>query len=209
MNNAITLNLPDFSLVLRKIYIVEVSNPESAFLYDDAAFEQMFKTHFKALHAYANVTLRDEEQAEEIVQGVFIKLWEKRELLHIDTSVKAYLYRSVHNECLNHIKRNKVKARYEEHAINSGSNHTESAAKLLELKELEGRIQEALAELPQQCRIIFQMSRFEELKYKEIAEQLNLSVKTVENQMGKALKLMRVKLRDFLPLFLFWLDRML
>lgn len=188
---------------------MEVSNSDSAFLYDDAAFEQLFKTHFKALHAYANVTLRDEEQAEEIVQSVFIKLWEKRELLHIDTSVKAYLYRSVHNECLNYIKHIKVKAKYEEHATYTSPGHTESASKTLELKELEGHIQQALSELPQQCRTIFQMSRFEELKYKEIAEQLNLSVKTVENQMGKALKLMRAKLQDFLPLLLIWLDRLL
>ncbi len=209
MTSATTLNLPNFSLSLRKICIVEVSNPDSAFLYDDAAFEQLFKTHFKALHAYANVTLRDEEQAEEIVQSVFIKLWEKRELLHIDTSVKAYLYRSVHNECLNHIKHIKVKAKYEEHATYTSPGHTESAAKLLELKELEGHIHQALSELPQQCRIIFQMSRFEELKYKEIAEQLNISIKTVENQMGKALKLMRAKLRDFLPLILIWFDRIL
>ena len=82
---------------------------------------------------------------------------------------------------------------------------TEQASKKLELRELEDRISEAIKELPQQCRTIFQMSRFEELKYKEIADQLGLSIKTVENQMGKALKIMRTKLADFLPLILLWL----
>ena len=209
MAHTADLRLPDFSLSLRKIKLVEVSRSDSDFLLDDVAFEHLFKAHFKALHAYANVTLGDEEQSEEIVQAVFIKLWEKRELLHIDTSVKAYLYRSVHNDCLNYIKHNKVKAKYEDYATYSGSELTASAAKQLELKELEWHVHEAMKELPTQCRTIFQMSRFEELKYKEIAQQLNISIKTVENQMGKALKLMRVKLRDFLPLFLIWLDRIL
>jgi RNA polymerase sigma-70 factor (ECF subfamily) len=79
---------------------------------------------------------------------------------------------------------------------------TNQPAKTLELKELESRLWQALNELPEQCRTIFQMSRFEELKYKEIAERLGLSIKTVENQMGKALKLLRIKLVDFLPLIL-------
>jgi RNA polymerase sigma-70 factor, ECF subfamily len=208
--NSAALSLPDFSINLELLNRVEITNTaSSALVYDDLAFEQLFKAHFKALHAYANVLLRDDEQAEEIVQNLFMRLWEKRELLSANTSVKAYLYRSVHNDCLNYIKHNKVKAKYQEYASYSMNQHSESAARKVELKEFEWRIHEALNELPQQCRLIFQMSRFEDLKYKEIAEQLNLSVKTVENQMGKALKLMRLKLKDFLPLLLLWLNRML
>ena len=173
--------------------------------YDDIAFERLFKEHFKALHAYANVMLRDDEMAEEMVQNVFLKLWEKRDDLNVEVSVKAYLYKMVHNACLNHFKHTKTKAKYEDYATYSLPSEEESAAKKLELKELEARISEALNELPQQCRIIFQMSRFEELKYKEIAEQLGLSIKTVENQMGKALRIMRTQLADFLPLILLWL----
>lgn len=200
---------PDFSLSLRQLNFVEITNSAPVILLDDLAFERLFKEYFKALHAYALVILRDEEQAEEIVQGIFVKIWEKRELLRVETSVKAYLYRSVHNECLNFIKRNKTREKYEDYTSYSMDGYSESASKKLELKELEMKVQQALNELPQQCRIIFQMSRFEELRYKEIAQQLNLSVKTVESQMGKALKLMRLKLQDFLPLVLIWLNRVL
>jgi RNA polymerase sigma-70 factor (ECF subfamily) len=81
-------------------------------------------------------------------------------------------------------------------------NQVDSAAKKVLAGELEKKLRKALNELPEQCRIIFQLSRFEELRYREIAEKLGISVKTVENQMGKALKLLRVKLVDFLPLLL-------
>lgn len=170
--------------------------------YDEGEFEKLFKSHFKALHAYATVMLHDEVVAEEIVQNMFLKLWEKRDRLSIQSSVKAYLYKCVHNDSLNYIKHLKVKANYEDHTTYIMKDQTNQPAKTLELKELESRLWQALNELPEQCRTIFQMSRFEELKYKEIAERLGLSIKTVENQMGKALKLLRIKLVDFLPLIL-------
>jgi RNA polymerase sigma-70 factor (ECF subfamily) len=88
-------------------------------------------------------------------------------------------------------------------------NETEHAGKGLQLKELEGRLAQAMNELPEQCRTIFQLSRFEELRYREIADRLGLSVKTVENQMGKALKILRLKLVDFLPLTIFCLIKIL
>lgn len=172
---------------------------------DDNAFERLFKEHFKALHAYANVMLRDEDLAEEMIQNIFLRLWERREQLSVQTSVKAYLYKIVHNDCLNHFKHNKTKAKYETYVTYAMDGKTNSAAHKLELGELEHHIAEALNDLPQQCRTIFQMSRFEELKYKEIASHLGISVKTVENQMGKALRIMRVKLADFLPLVILWL----
>lgn len=178
--------------------------------YDDRAFEQLFKAHFKALHAYAHTFLRDEEMAEEIVQNLFMKLWQKRELIHARTSVKAYLYKCVHNDCLNHIKHVKIQEKYQEHTLFTMDQHSTSASQKVELSELESRLAQALRELPEQCRAIFQMSRFEELKYKEIAEQLGISIKTVENQMGKALRLLRLKLADFLVVmvafFLYWKD---
>jgi RNA polymerase sigma-70 factor (ECF subfamily) len=88
-------------------------------------------------------------------------------------------------------------------------NETEHAGKRLQLKELEGKLAQAMNDLPEQCRTIFQLSRFEELKYREIADRLGLSVKTVENQMGKALKILRVKLVDFLPLTIFYFLKLL
>ena len=171
---------------------------------DQVAFEQVFKTHFKRLHAYAFTILRDEAEAEEMVQQVFFKLWERNENLSLTGSVTAYLFRAVHNESLNYIKHQKVRSEHKLHIAYSMKNEVEHPGKKVLAGEMEKKIHAALNELPEQCRTIFQMSRFDELKYREIADKLGISVKTVENQMGKALKLLRTKLVDFLILvFLF------
>jgi len=161
-------------------------------------FEIVFKKHFKNLHAYACTIVRDEVMAEEMVQNVFCRLWEKSEQIEIRESVSGYLYRSVYHESLNYLKHLKVREAYQTYAVNQMEN-TNNTSHNLELKELEDRLEVALKELPEKCRTIFQMSRFEELKYQEIADRLELPLKTVENQMGKALRLLRVKLVDFLP----------
>jgi RNA polymerase sigma-70 factor, ECF subfamily len=165
---------------------------------DEAAFEQIFKSHFKRLHAYALTILRDESEAEEIVQQVFFKLWERNQVQSFSGSINAYLYRAVHNESLNLLKHRQVKSTHQLHIAYSMKNLAEHTDKKLIAGELEKQIHTALGELPEQCRTIFQMSRFDELKYLEIADKLGISVKTVENQMGKALKLMRTKLVRFL-----------
>lgn len=165
-------------------------------------FENVFKTHFKALHAYAYTILKDDIIAEEMVQNVFCRLWEKKETISINQSVKAYLYRSVYNESLNYLKHEQVKENYRNYAARNMEQGISATAKV-SLKELEERLSKALNTLPEQCRTIFQMSRFEELKYREIADRLGLSVKTVENQMGKALRIMRTQLADVLPMLLF------
>ena len=172
---------------------------------DETAFEQVFKSHFKRLHAYAFTILRDEMEAEEMVQQVFFKLWERNENLSLTGSVSAYLYRAVHNESLNYIKHQKVRSSHQLHIAYSMKNEVEHPAKKILTGELEKKIHSALSELPEQCRTIFQMSRFDELKYREIADKLGISVKTVENQMGKALKLMRDKLVDFLVFILLFI----
>ncbi len=124
-------------------------------------------------------------------------------------SVSAYLYRSVYNESLNYLKHQKVRSAYRQHVGYTMKNETENAGKRLQLKELEGKLAQAMNDLPEQCRTIFQLSRFEELRYREIADRMGLSVKTVENQMGKALKILRVKLVDFLPLTIFFFLKLL
>lgn len=169
---------------------------------DEMAFEQVFKSHFKNLHAYAISIVRDPAAAEEIVQNVFLKLWDRGEQFHIHSTVTAYLYKAVHNESLNLLKHEQVKQNYSQYARHTMSNtQPDSAARKLQVAELEQKIKTALNELPEQCRTIFQLSRFEELKYQEIADKLQLSIKTVEAQMGKALRLMRIKLADYLTLF--------
>jgi RNA polymerase sigma-70 factor (ECF subfamily) len=172
---------------------------------DEAAFEQMFKTHFKRLHAYAFTILRDEIQAEEMVQQVFFKLWERNENLSLTGSVSSYLYRAVHNESLNYIKHQKVRSNHQLSVAYSMKNEVEHPAKKIMASELEKKIHSALNELPEQCRTIFQMSRFDELKYREIADKLGISIKTVESQMSKALRLLRVKLVDFLIFILLFI----
>lgn len=167
---------------------------------DSSAFEEVFKTYFKNLHAYACTIVKDEADAEEAVQQVFFKLWERAEHLSFSGSVAAYLYRAVHNQCLNQLKHQKVKANHQLHVAYSMKNESVNGPAKMISKELEQKIREALNELPEQCRTVFQLSRFEEMKYREIADQLDISIKTVENQMGKALKQLRLKLVDFLTL---------
>lgn len=170
--------------------------------YDDHAFEQLFKSHFKALHAYANVILKDEDNAEEIVQNMFLKFWEKRDLLNVQTSLKAYLYKCVYHDSLNFLKHQKIKTKYHDFTSYTMNTQHLPASSKVEMTELEHKLSLALNGLPEQCRTIFQMSRFEELKYREIAERLGLSIKTIENQMGKALRILRLELADFLSLIL-------
>jgi RNA polymerase sigma-70 factor (ECF subfamily) len=163
------------------------------------AYEVVYKNFFKPLYVYAYSMLNDEMKAEEVVQTIFLKLWEKQETIDIQTSLKAYLYRSVHNASLNVIKHEKVKQQYETYATHAmKTTKSETPAHTTMYKNLENKLREALNELPEQCRTVFQLSRFEELKYREIAERLSISEKTVEGHMGKALKLLRMKLVDFI-----------
>jgi RNA polymerase sigma-70 factor, ECF subfamily len=169
---------------------------------DETAFEQVFKTHFKNLHAYACTLLKDADDAEEMVQQVFFKLWDRPENLNISGPLAAYLYRAVHNQCLNHIKHEKIKQNHQLYVAHSMKTTAPATHGRLMTKELEARFRQALNELPEQCRTVFQLSRFEDMKYRDIAETLDISVKTVENHMGKALKLLRLKLAEFLMLLL-------
>lgn len=186
----------------KPIYLTHINVNNAVQTYTDVVFEQLFKMHYKALHAYANMLLKDTDTAEEVVQSMFLKLWEKRDLLDVQTSVKAYLYKCIYNDSLNLLKHEHVKTKYQDFTVHTMNTHHEATSNRVELSELQKELQFALNALPEQCRIIFQMSRFEELKYKEIAERLGISVKTVENQMSKALKILRLKLVDFLVLIL-------
>lgn len=172
---------------------------------DASAFEMIFKTYYQPLCRYAYSFLQDKEEAEEVVQTSLITVWEKRQALSIETSLKSYLYRMVRNSCLNVIKHERVKQQHAAHELYVKEVAYESVAHKIQAAELETKIMQALKVLPEQCRLVFQLSRFEELKYQEIADQLQISVKTVENHMGKALKLMREQLKDYLPLFLIFM----
>ncbi|WP_310588038.1 RNA polymerase sigma-70 factor [Dyadobacter tibetensis] len=171
---------------------------------EEAAFERTFRTYYERLCQYAGSMLKDEADAEEVVQTVFLNIWEKREVLEITLSLKSYLYRAVHNYCLNRFKHEAIKKTHQEYSRHFLSGHSESVAEAIQAQELQERIDAAIEKLPEQCGIAFRMSRFEELKYQEIASRLGISIKTVENQIGKALKILRLELADYLPLMMWY-----
>lgn len=167
---------------------------------DLQAFEVAFTTYAGGLIEYATTMLKDADEAEDIVQQLLVQLWVNRSTLNIATSLKGYLYRSVHNSCLNKIKRQQVRNAYGATVEAGGVRASESAAEVLENKEIRLAIDNALADLPELCRTVFIKAKYEFLKYQEIADELGIPAKTVENQMGKALKLLREKLKHLLPL---------
>lgn len=169
---------------------------------DEKAFELMFKSHYRSLCNFACSFLGDMDEAEEIVQQVFYTLWAKREGIDVTSTLKSYLFKAVHNSSLNKIKQGKVRQMHAEHVKHTESEESHSTTQILQGKELEKIINAAIDELPEQCCIVFRMSRFGNMKYQEIADELGISVKTVENHMGKALKLMREKLKDYLHLLI-------
>lgn len=167
---------------------------------DKRAFDDVFLTHFKSLHAYAFTMIKERDDAEEIVQNVFVRIWTKRTQLKPDGYLKSFLYRSVHNESLNYLKHQKVRSNFNVHYTDSVKNEMGDLNKEIMATELEKNIHSAINDLPEKCRNVFQLSRFDQMKYQEIADALNISIKTVENQMGKALKILRLKVVDFLIL---------
>ncbi|WP_394991503.1 RNA polymerase sigma-70 factor [Emticicia sp.] len=169
---------------------------------DERIFEATFRKYYQSLCNYANSILKEMDEAEEVVQNLFLSIWEKRTDLEISVSLKSYLYRAVHNHCLNRIKHLKIREEYQQYATNFYDSSYESVSQTVMKNELEQKIEEAIRKLPEQCRLIFRMSRFDELKYHEIAKQLELSPKTIENQIGKALKFLRIELAEYLPLII-------
>lgn len=172
---------------------------QHAVLAEEKSFEQFFRQYYRVLCLYATSLVESQDEAEEIVQHVFVHLWEKRRELEIEQSLKSYLYRAVYNRCMNAIKQRNVRVQYEQQPQEEGYyGHYKH-----EINELEKRLSEAIQLLPEQCRRVFQLSRFEHLKYAEIARVLGISVKAVEKHMGKALRILREQLSEFLPMWVF------
>lgn len=174
---------------------------------DEQVFEKVFKDYYERLCNYANTFVNDMDEAEEMVQSTFLTLWEKRENIGIHTSVKSYLYQAVHNQSLNKIKHLQVRQAHSDYIKQQAAAGSFDVNQNFLSEELEQQINAAIETLPTQCQTVFRLSRFENLSYAEIAEYLDLSVKTIENHMGKALRILREQLKDYLPIILWFLFR--
>ena len=163
---------------------------------DELAFKTLFQKYYSAMCHFARQFLNDSEMAEETVQELFVKIWEKRFSLNIETSVKHYFFRSVRNHCLNQIQHQKIRQQYASKMIESSHQEIDQEQYYIEVDLIE-RIEKSISSLPVKRQEIFRLSREQGLKYKEIAEELNISVKTVEAQMGLALKHLRDELKEF------------
>lgn len=171
-----------------------------------SSFEKLFKENYHSLCYYAEDFLREKEAAEEVVSDFFLKFWENHESLVIQKSLKAYMYSSVRNNCIKNLERMKVQKKYSEYATYTLNHldllHPESSYPLSNLisKESVEEVELAIDSLPDQCREIFNLSRFEELTYEEIAERLGISINTVRTQMSRALVKLRLRLKKYLSL---------
>ena len=162
---------------------------------DEKAFEWLFKKYYAPLCRYVYTHVKDQDDSENITQEVLIHIWNNRRNVTIHTSVSSYLYRSVKNHAINFLKKNS------KHVMESienmpGFEIANEAPEIdeNEFSEIEKKISEAFDLLPEKCKRIFLMSRIDNLKYREIAEQLNISIKTVETQMSIALKKLKTRL---------------
>ncbi len=164
---------------------------------EESAYEMLFKEYYKVLVIFANKYLYDIEASKELVQELFVHIYEKRNKIEINSSLKSYLFRSVHNRSLNHLNTQKIKNKYAEHVSRTSTSNENSIENEMNKTELEHAIYRAIGELPPKCQDIFKLNRFEGLTNSEIADKLQLSKRTVETQISKALKILRVKLEPF------------
>jgi len=174
---------------------------------DKNLFEQLFREHFVQLCHFAQGFIYDQDEAKEIVQEVFTNLWLKKEEITTEKSIKSYLYTSVRNRCLNFIRDHKKFqsqlldvdiADYDMQIENDPSG----------ISDLETKINIAIDKLPEKCAEVFKLSRFEEMKYKDISEKLNISIKTVEAQISKALKHLREELKEYITVLILLILKM-
>jgi len=173
-------------------------------------FERVYFDFFDVLYALGIQYTSDRYMAESIVQDTFLKLWEVRESLLPETNIRNFLYTLTKNSCLNYLRDqkvvwknlNKIRAYEYTYAIESlkriGNN-------FMEFEELSLKLDTAIENLPDELKVVFKMSRFDEMRYRDIAEKLAISEKTVEARMTRALKILRSELKDFLPLLYLFL----
>jgi RNA polymerase sigma-70 factor (ECF subfamily) len=166
---------------------------------DKQAFELLFYKYYVSLCGFANKFLHNPEEAKDVVQEVFTNIWEKREDIDSEESIMAYIFKITQNKSLNSLRKKKVVSRHVEILRLVYIDYTLSPShESLLAKELENDISAAIQKVPLKCRKVFELSRLKGLKYQEISKVLNISVKTVEVQISKALQILRLELKDYL-----------
>ena len=171
---------------------------------DKGAYETVFREYYRPMTAYAFRFLGDLPASESIVQDVFLRLWQKRKEIMITSSLQNYLFRSVKNLSINYIEHEKIKYGYQAMVIKNESDRSEYSEFFLEFG-LKQKIESAIAALPEKRQEIFRLAREEGLKYREIADRLEISVKTVETQMTLSMKQLRESLKEFKNLVMFFM----
>jgi RNA polymerase sigma-70 factor (ECF subfamily) len=165
---------------------------------ETSAYDAIFRANYALLVRVGEAMLRDRAEAEEIAQDVMLELWRRRESLGVTESVRGYLLQATRNRSLNALRHRAIERRSEPH-LTQGVTQLPGTDAAVRESEIEGAIQAAISDLPDRCRQVFELSRVEGLKYSEIATRLGISVKTVEVQMGKALRVLRERLKPWLP----------
>ncbi|HCY40931.1 MAG TPA: RNA polymerase sigma-70 factor [Prolixibacteraceae bacterium] len=168
------------------------------------AYEAVYNEFFGVLYHLSLNYLNDEKVSEEIVQDTFMKLWEIRETLNDQINIRNFLYTITKNNCLNYLRNQKISLKHQENVkymeMQFNYEALEKLGNYIQFEELRSKIDEAISKLPAELIETFRMSRFEELSYREIAEQQNISIKTVEARISKALRILRVELKDYLTI---------
>ncbi len=168
---------------------------------DQSAFQQVFHQHYSNACKAIRRFIRDNSTVEDLAQEVFVRFWERRDRIEVKTSIGAYIHRMAINEALSFLRKQK---RFQQDDIDNFNfaDKESSTIQVMEGEELKVKIKNAIDCLPPKCKAIFLLSRHEEMSYREIAEKLEISIKTVENQMSKALRVMREQLKDHLHLMI-------
>lgn len=168
------------------------------------AFEEIYNDFFSVLYHVSLQYLHDEKISEEIVQDTFMKLWEIRESLNDQFNIRSFLYTITKNNCLNYLRNQKIAYKHQENLkylkMQFNYEALDKLGSYIEFEELRAKIDEVISSLPDDLRATFELSRFEEMSYKEIAEKQSVSVKTVEARMTKSLKILRHQLKDYLTI---------
>jgi RNA polymerase sigma-70 factor (ECF subfamily) len=177
---------------------------------DREIFKELYKLYYSRLYYFSKEYVNDEHVAETIVNDCFLTLWKKRDSLHENSNLNAYLYTLCKNNCITYINRILSKEKITEYLSDEyifNKLNYDALVNLdtseLSFHQLESRVELAINSLPPQCQKIFRLSRYDNLKNKEIADELNISVKAVEAQISKALKVLRVQLKDYVAIYLF------